>query len=198
MWLLVLGLFSCFLPHIVASVRAHRWQEKQDASSAWPYRKKGHRAPLLAPRPPPTTFFEARFHELFFILIAMQFALWTPQSVGVSTQVSWPLALAAGLLLYVIYHVGYGLVARSSDREQTKAEYLLFRTFVPRPRDREVFVLASFLNPVTEEFWYRGVLVYHLGALTGSIPVALAVGLAACVLVHLYQGRRYILHHVGF
>lgn len=127
---------------------------------------------------------------------------WILETVGVKTVVPPLLAFAVGFALYgvFLYTMGrlfrlIGLEAQMRDAAVTSVAFLLPRQ--PRQRSLALFGIIV-LNPVTEEFWYRGILVHQVTIVTGSLPLALGLGLFANLAAHLYQGRLALMFHLPF
>jgi hypothetical protein len=199
MWILVFGLAVSVLPCVRGSIQSYReGRSARVANPSWPYRRAGHRVPLLARRitaERARRFLSFQWLLLGLMLVTLHWELWEAEDVGIRTDVSWPGALAYGVLMYAAFL----LLARFAPLEPGGLGYLNLRRFTARNRDgRDVLCMALVLNPVTEEFWMRGVLVYHLGRVLGSAPLAIVVGFVACMLVHLYQGVGMLTWHAAF
>lgn len=66
----------------------------------------------------------------------------------------------------------------------------------PRSRTGQVLMrITLLLNPFTEEIAARGVMVVLVSKVSGSMPLALGIGLVSCLLTHIYQGLRALPGH---
>lgn len=112
--------------------------------------------------------------------------------LGIKTEVHPILSLAAGAVLYLMFFLLIRLVqwmTGTTDRARALG-YSLMRRIWPRQKTAKWIMVIAYclLNPVTEEFFFRGVVV-HLGAhYTGSLVLAVCAGLVLSIVFHLYQG----------
>ena len=147
---------------------------------------------------------ETWFRALYCTAVAMfviAFVPGAPPSKFGFRVGSWSMRLLYGFILYALFLVVFEQLAirlrmlgwpEASRRE-------MFHVLPRRPIDKVVMVVTLVvLNPVREEFVYRGVFVYLLGAQLGNVPVAIGVGLVLCLVYHLYQGMRPIAFHIAF
>ena len=123
--------------------------------------------------------------------------------LGFQAACNVPLAFIAGLAVYCLYaELLFAIPAKRKSNELGRLEawFATVRCFIPRDRRTRWLnmVTVGFLNPVTEEILFRGVFVYYLAARTGSLWIALPVGLCLCLATHLYQGLRTLPHHAAF
>jgi hypothetical protein len=129
------------------------------------------------------------------ILVVFWFAhdrgLWRPAVLGFQDVLPVPVSLLIGAAVYGVWMLAWerGLRLLGRYDEMEDACYLAMRSVWPRSRGQKqmMFVGVCLLNPVTEELVERGVLVYLLGLLIGSLPLAWAIGLLIHIGVHLYQ-----------
>jgi len=126
---------------------------------------------------------------------------WTAVSVGLETRIAPLLAFALGLAAYPVFLflTGFARLHRLSGEPDFRAWVNdMGRTF-PRARgDRVVAWIAQQMNPFTEEFITRGVLVLMLSAQgVGLLPAAL-LGAVLCAAVHAYQGTHALPFQVAF
>lgn len=123
---------------------------------------------------------------------------WSAGSVGL---VPSAVAIPIGMLAWAVITAGRRLETRGrTGPPPDPATYVAgLRQFWPRERVGKAFTVATFaLNGVTEELVTRGIFVHHLGEATGSVALAVAVGLAVNVALHAYQGRQHLPWHAGF
>jgi membrane protease YdiL (CAAX protease family) len=121
---------------------------------------------------------------------------WNPSSVGLTSGVSPILAFGFGAFCYSIFVLCYSYGFRAIRLAKILQSPDLLRTmasFWPRGCVNKMLAFwAVVLNPVTEEFLFRGILVHQLSLITGSVAIPLVVGLSAMLAVHFYQGWRAI------
>ncbi len=135
-------------------------------------------------------------------VLAYTEGVWTLESVGIKSAVSPVLAFATGAALYgvFLFLMGalfrqLGLEAQVRDAAVTSIAFILPRQ--PLQRRLTLFGVIA-MNPLTEEFWYRGILVHQVAIGTGSITLALSLGLFANLAAHSYQGRFALVFHLPF
>lgn len=136
---------------------------------------------------------------LTFILLLTYFGSgWVASDYGLKFDVHPSLSLTIGLCIDLALAISFGLVARLTGHLPMLEDvsFAALCSVWPRGRaqKRATFV-ALCLNPITEEFIYRGVLVWLLGNQIGSHPTAVVLGLLVSWAVHLYQGPRALLAH---
>jgi len=198
--LLMVGLIGHVLPRAYGSLRGfQRTRHLRTLTSCWPYRQEGRRAPILQPRPRRGSggrLLSLHFAELCLILMSFQFGLWSPADVGLSAEVSGTASLAVGVVVYGLWLLLWLLVPSPLRSDQGALTYIYCRKFAQRSRgDRDNRFFIALINPVAEEFWSRGVLVYYIGSLSGSHLLGVGVGLVVCLTLHLYQGTRLLMAH---
>ncbi len=140
-----------------------------------------------------------RVCRLALIAWAGQASLLSAEDVGVRLPSSMT-QVELGFAVYLLqdWTRGY-LVPRGTAREEARRGISMLRMFCPRRPVGHLFVwMSNLVNPVTEEVIYRGVFVRLLWQASGSLPLALAVGLGTCLVVHHYQGWRFLLSHAVF
>jgi membrane protease YdiL (CAAX protease family) len=125
----------------------------------------------------------------------------TLDSIGVSRQISPLSAFAAGTLICAAFLAFWVWIIRRLGRADEFADLEVQALALVLPRSPNQKVLACiaivFLNPLTEEAVFRGVLVHHFSYLSGGLGLPIAVGLAANLMNHLYQGLRLQVFHLG-
>lgn len=113
----------------------------------------------------------------------------------------WPLAFLAGVAAYFVFIYAYTAVTQLSGIHDTLVAeaYAGARSLWPRSARKQNMLRAVLtINPFTEELVYRGVLVYYAGNLFERPITFIVVGLAVCLLAHVYQGLRMLWFHFGF
>ena len=69
----------------------------------------------------------------------------------------------------------------------------------PRSKGLKKLIVAGLMiNPFTEEFLFRGVLIFYLGNYFDKLPMFIAIGVVVCLLLHLYQGAWSLTFHLLF
>jgi len=124
---------------------------------------------------------------------------WTLADVGAS-EIHPLLALMAGALSYIplIWLTGLLYTIAGYAHLLATMPFDSLREIYPRsPRQKCMFALALALNPITEEWIFRGILVSSLYALTGSSWL-LAAAIVVSVAAHSYQKPSTLPFHVAF
>lgn len=126
---------------------------------------------------------------------------WDVASVGI-TPMHPIIAFAIGLLLYCLLALVMQLTLAHMGRlPYVRARNLAAMAYIwPRsPREKVyAFLAVCFVNPFTEEFLFRGILVHQFHQVTDSVYLPVAVGLLATLGNHLYQGPQAMLTHIPF
>ena len=129
------------------------------------------------------------------------FGGWSPRDVGLS-PVSFPaLWFFGGFALYLPLLYGFRLLRfpKGLGRKELRDWFRAMHAFVPRLRKEWMKVWwIVLLNPFTEEFLYRGVLVYMASSFGTPVPLAVLCGAVLCASGHLYQGPRGLWFHMTF
>ncbi|MCK6480815.1 MAG: CPBP family intramembrane metalloprotease [Planctomycetes bacterium] len=140
-----------------------------------------------------------RLHMGMAMVLAL-LALLTPgfaDLLRLRTAVPAPLSFLLGFAAYLpIHHASLHLRPRKVGRLVASREFLrgMRRLIARTPGARRHILLSLLVNPFTEEFAYRGILVLVLSRFTG-VPLALLLGLAICLAAHLYQGPSHLSFH---
>lgn len=120
---------------------------------------------------------------------------------GFKTNVSVSLSVVVGLLAYITFILIYDRVIKKLGmyNSMVVSSYLTHRKIIPRSkRGKKQLFVGLMLNPFSEEFIYRGFLIFYLGELIEFHPLMIAIGLIVCVLIHTYQDLKNIYFHAGF
>lgn len=127
---------------------------------------------------------------------------WNAESIGVSNEVEPLVAFGAGFGEYFLFAwacnafaVGVGAGQRYSMAALRANALVLPSSTGQRAL---VFAVLGFANPVTEELWFRGLLVYQFHSIGAPLAVAIGLGAVVDLLNHAYQGRVLILFHLAF
>jgi membrane protease YdiL (CAAX protease family) len=126
---------------------------------------------------------------------------WTAESVGISRSVAPWVAFLGGLWEFGLFVVAGGVVYQmfGNPLRYWRATLRVNAMFRPRGRSRRLIVaLVAIVNPVTEELFFRGLLVHQLAYVGASLWVALAAGALVNAANHTYQGRWAALEHLVF
>jgi len=123
--------------------------------------------------------------------------LWTPRDVG--TPVVHPLAaLAGGASFYPLVYYAAAVLYQAFGLRQhslTNSVDSLRRTYPRSKRQKCYFAIGlAGLNPITEEWMFRGVAVHWLYSLTGT-EWTVVIGFLASIAAHAYQGRTSLVFH---
>ncbi len=138
------------------------------------------------------------FLLVFILLLAYLETDWIASDYGLKSDVHPSLSATIGLCIYLAYAVSLGVVARLTGHLPMLEDASfagLCAVWPRRSAQKRATFVAICLNPITEEFIYRGVLVWLLGNQIGSHPTAVVLGLLIFWAVHLYQGPRALLGH---
>lgn len=139
------------------------------------------------------------FLLLYILLLTYLGTDWVPSDYGFKFDVHPSLSATIGLCIYLACAVLLSVVARLTGHLPMleDASFAGLCAIWPRgsAQKRAAFVAICLLNPITEEFMYRGVLVWLLGNQIGSHPTAVVLGLLVFWAVHLYQGPRALISH---
>ena len=133
----------------------------------------------------------------FWLVFSLLDGAWAWSDVGVSPEGNPALGFCIGLFLYAPFL----LVARLAWAVlriglSPDANFQVMRMHWPRdPFEKRLVVLSAFVNPFTEEVIFRGFFVFQLSQHLGSLKLALVIGLALCLLLHLYQGFASLPEH---
>jgi len=81
--------------------------------------------------------------------------------------------------------------------ESTVHNYRAYRSILPRKtKDKSILIISIILlNPIYEEFLFRGILVYKLGLSIENFYITIIIGYLVFITLHLYQGISVILEH---
>jgi membrane protease YdiL (CAAX protease family) len=102
----------------------------------------------------------------------------------------------AWFLFGAVYQLMHGFKSTKPDvREFVRTERMIWAR---RPAGRVLMSLILAINPITEEFICRGVMVVLVHRATGNFAAAVAFGWTICMLVHVYQGPGALLSHTLF
>jgi membrane protease YdiL (CAAX protease family) len=122
--------------------------------------------------------------------------------LGWSEETSLWIAIPAGALSYglilMLYRIIMGWIPLGHRfRDEAFHSARLLR---PRQPWAKICVIIAvwLLNPWVEEIVYRGILVFLVGRVTGSLEAALLIGGVLTLLSHLYQGLWTIPFHLVF
>lgn len=137
-----------------------------------------------------------------FMLATYLMGGWTLQSVGLEIDMSGPAALVIGFLGYTALITIFVYVLRRTGLYQQQLVSVVNAMAMLVPRDRRqrkaAYAGIVLLNPVAEEFWFRGILVYQFALATQWTGAAIALGAAISLLNHAYQGRFQVIFHLCF
>lgn len=126
---------------------------------------------------------------------------WTSRDVGLS-PVFWPaLWFLTGFALYPPLLLVFRWIRfpGGMGRPEYQGWFRAMHAFLPRARAEWTKVWwIMFLNPFTEEFLYRGVLVYMASSYGTPVPLAVLFGAVLCAIGHLYQGPKGLWFHLTF
>jgi membrane protease YdiL (CAAX protease family) len=127
---------------------------------------------------------------------------WTFDSVGLSRRVSPVVAFAVGVFEFYLFVVLVGAclqVAGASTR-YWRAVLRANAQLVPRGRPRQLTagILIALVNPLTEELFFRGLLVYQFVFIGAPLSVALVAGALVTISNHAYQGWLLAPYHLAF
>jgi len=127
---------------------------------------------------------------------------WTYESVGFRNDLPVLISLGLGVSLYMAFVLLLQIVLqRSGALEKTlDANMLTIASIYPRDRRQKFYFAIGVyvLNPVIEELMFRGVLVHQFSLAIGAHGLPIAIGLAANLGNHAYQGRTAITTHLPF
>lgn len=165
--------------------------EKSGARSASAGRPK-----RLPPRPSQSSgsrLLGSRYLRAIPIVIFFALGDMHLSDVGFKANVHPVIALGLGGAAFLLLDAALARVAKRAgylDKLQD-ANVEAIRSFWPRERGQKTLAVVAIcvFNPVTEEFIYRGVLVYMVGSMIGSFVATVSVGFLLNLLTHLYQGR---------
>jgi hypothetical protein len=128
---------------------------------------------------------------------------WSASDTGVVSPLVAGIAVILGAAASLPYLRLLAALPRGSRGPQVasrRADLAVLGQNLPRGRfwrGLNLFKLVL-LGPLLEEVVWRGFFVYRLGNLIGSVAAAIAIGLALCLCVHLYQGAHCIGRHIAF
>lgn len=143
-----------------------------------------------------------QFYILIILMLGFLAQDLTLPSMGISESIHFIPALAIGVLAGIVFIYGtnwfierIGMGDSLSDRSVA-----VIAQVIPRSKAQKVlaFVALSFLNPMTEEAFYRGVLVHHWHFVGQPIVLVAAIGALVNFGNHLYQGLPLQLFHLAF
>jgi membrane protease YdiL (CAAX protease family) len=138
---------------------------------------------------------------LYWLAATHGMKLWNEESVGASIKVHWLLSFTVGFALYFAFlginRIASGLTGTRSELG-LRALQVMGNLWPSRRSAKALALVALCLNPFTEEMIFRGIMVRQLHELSGSLVLAVAVGLVLCLLVHLYQGLQFLPFHAAF
>ncbi|MEZ5308850.1 MAG: CPBP family intramembrane glutamic endopeptidase [Pyrinomonadaceae bacterium] len=107
-----------------------------------------------------------------------------------------------GAITYLFVLAFYGIYLRVFWDVQTATDESVnaIRIYWPRTNVNRIkgFIAVGLLNPIFEEWIYRGVLIGVLGGITGYYKTMAAMSLALNLLSHLYQGWKNLVFHIIF
>ena len=128
---------------------------------------------------------------------------WTASDLGILSFIDAPIGFALGLAGSVPFFTFLAVLPRGRRATQIasrRADLAVLGQFLPRGRCWRILHLFDLVvfGSILEELVYRGFFVYLLGGLIGNVVVALSIGLALCLCLHLYQGVHRLGRHVAF
>jgi membrane protease YdiL (CAAX protease family) len=140
------------------------------------------------------------FQVLSLAIIVFCFYVEKPPFSDFGYKMEWNSAFSfcIGILVYAVFVSVYGLISKIAGtiERESVAAYLTHRIIWPRTKlAQKKLGMALFVNPFTEELFYRGFLVFYLGNATGFLWFFLLIGLASCLAVHAYQDLRLQFFH---
>ena len=131
-----------------------------------------------------------------------QAGAWTFDSVGVSRRVSPVVAFGVGLFEFYLFAVLVGVCVHvfGASTGYWRAVVRANAQLVPRGSARQVAgaVLVMVVNPFTEEFFFRGLLVHQFVFIGAPLGVALVFGALVTASNHAYQGFSLVPYHLAF
>ena len=185
---LLLALLSIELPVLLRSLTTY-----------WGLRGRAH---LEIPRVRHT--YETAFSSLYsyaprILVLWFTFGtVWDWQSVGFKEEVGLLPAVILGLVAGLVYSLCLYRDSTNSS-EITPHLYATYRLLLPRGRAANWLMSTQtvLISPFFEELVFRGFFVVFLLELLpeDSAPWGIVTGLFLCLLLHLYQGIRYLFMH---
>jgi len=159
----------------------------------------------LPPRPPEGLAKRLLLSQIFFLgVIVFEFTIggWDLSQVGHNANLSPWKSIAAAIAIYGFLVLMLGAIVRLIGSHITFADatFVALRTVWPRSKSGKLmaFFAISFFNPITEEIFCRGVLVYALGQYLDNFAMPILMGLILTILGHLYQGITTLVFHTLF
>ncbi len=127
---------------------------------------------------------------------------WTYESVGFRNDLPVLISLGLGVSLYMAFVLLLQITLRLSGALERVLDgnMLTIASIYPRHRRQKIYFLIGVcvLNPIIEELMFRGILVHQFSLAIGNFGLPVAIGLAANLGIHAYQGRTAITTHLPF
>jgi membrane protease YdiL (CAAX protease family) len=136
---------------------------------------------------------------LFVVLTGWQ-GLWTLTDIGGRKEVDPALGFGLGALIFIVFYFAYlyRLFRRNQLDAQEEHINRVGNMLWPQERSEKVpaFVGLVILNPLNEEFIFRGILIQMWANELGSVWAPLIIGLFLHLMAHIYQGAAALMGFV--
>lgn len=118
--------------------------------------------------------------------------------IGIKLEINPFICFFTGFLINTLWQLLHRITLHKfSMFKSTIHNYRAYRSILPRKtRDKNILIISIvLLNPIYEEFLFRGILVYKLGLLIENFYITIIIGYAVFIILHLYQGISVIFEH---
>jgi membrane protease YdiL (CAAX protease family) len=181
-----------FLFIILLSIYSALIKYKKYEFADWPHKEK---------RPEKIKFYN--FIINYILVIAIFIAMFyldkgSIYEIGIKLEIDPFICFLTGFSLNISFQLLHGKIFHKfAIFKSTIHNYRTYRSILPRKnRDKKILIISLvLLNPIYEEFLFRGILVYKLGLLIDNFYITIILGYIVFITLHLYQGISVIFTH---
>ena len=185
-------IYLFFFAIIIISVYTALVKYKKHKFADWPHKEK---------RPKEIKSFNFIFTYIIvlFVFTVLFYADQTSiYDIGIKFEINPFICFFSGFFINILWQLLHRAALHKMPIFNSLIHnYRSYRSILPRKNKEKNILIISIilLNPIYEEFLFRGVLVYKLGLLIGNFFIPIIIGYLVFMLLHLYQGISVIFQH---